>query len=269
MTIDLDAYFARIGYDGPRSATLETLAAIQAAHVDAIPFENLNPLLGLPVKLDLESLQAKLVGQQRGGYCFEQNGLFEAVLNALGFAVTPLIARVIWMAPPGRPVGPRSHKLLRVDLDDGPWLADVGFGGHLVAAPLRLEPDVEQMAPASVLRLVRDGEALVLETLLPSGWQGMYRFTAEPAYPSDYEVSNWYTSTHPTSIFTQALVVQRLTSQARLGLSNLQVTRRFADGRFEQQTLVGAEQLAATLEGEFGIQVPVSTEALFARLPKA
>ena len=99
MTIDLNAYLRRVGYDGPREPTLEVLCAIHALHPEAIPFENLNPLLsGRAVSLDLDALQSKMLGQRRGGYCFEQNALFRAALEAMNFTVTPLIARVVWMA---------------------------------------------------------------------------------------------------------------------------------------------------------------------------
>ena len=106
---DLDAYLARIGYAGPRTPTLATLRAIHALQPAAIPFESLDPFLRRPVPLDLASLQAKLVGQRRGGYCFELNGLFAAALKALGFSVTPLSGRVRWMAPPDRPESARTH----------------------------------------------------------------------------------------------------------------------------------------------------------------
>ena len=113
---DLDAYLERIGYTGPRTATLDTLEALHALHPAAIPFENLNPLLGWPVALDVESLQAKLVAGGRGGWCYEHNTLFRHALEALGFSVTSLGARVLWNTPPGSPVGARHHMLLLVDL---------------------------------------------------------------------------------------------------------------------------------------------------------
>src|SRR5579871_5271952 len=116
MDFDLDAYLARIGFNGPRKPTLGVFGSLHRLHPDAIPFENLDPLLGRPVSLDLGAVQAKLVGAGRGGYCFEQNALFRAALETLGFRVTPLIARVVWMAPPERPLGGRNHMLLRVDL---------------------------------------------------------------------------------------------------------------------------------------------------------
>lgn len=144
---NLDAYLERIGYKGPQSATPGTLEAVHALHPAAIAFENLSPLLGSPVMLDADSLQAKLVAGRRGGWCFEQNTLFRHALEALGFSVTSLAARVVWNAPTGAPIGPRSHMLLLVDLKGLPWIADVGFGGNVLTAPLRLEPHSVQPTP--------------------------------------------------------------------------------------------------------------------------
>ncbi|HLH42242.1 MAG TPA: arylamine N-acetyltransferase, partial [Bryobacteraceae bacterium] len=152
---DLDAYLHRIGYSGPRSASLETLTCVHALHPAAIPFENLNPLLGWPVALDVESLQAKLVAGGRGGWCFEQNYLLRHALEAMGFRVTSLAARVVWNAPAGSPVGPRSHMLLLVDLGGAPYIADVGFGGNVLTAPLRLEAHTAQPTPHELHRLSR------------------------------------------------------------------------------------------------------------------
>jgi N-hydroxyarylamine O-acetyltransferase len=267
MTIDLDAYLRRIGYDGPRAPTLEVLCALHALHPAAIPFENLDPLLGRPVSLNIDALQSKLVAQRRGGYCFEQNALFRAALEALGFQVTPLIARVVWMAPPDRPLGGRNHMLLKVDLPEGPYTADVGFGGQLASAPLRLAPGFEQPTAEAVFRLVPAGDALVLETRLPAGWTALYRFTLEPAEASDYEVSNWFTSTHPTFILTTNLLAERLTPQVRLSLFNTRLTRRYPDGRAEVVELSSPEALARTLEQDFNLTPPSDPASLFARLP--
>jgi N-hydroxyarylamine O-acetyltransferase len=162
-SFDLDAYLARIGYAGPKAPTLSTLQAIHALQPAAIPFESLDPFLRRPVRLDLASLQQKLVGQRRGGYCFELNGLFAGALRALGFSITPLSGRVRWMAPPDRPEGARTHTLTRVDLADGAWLADVGFGGHLLAGPIRLERDIEQATPAATVRLVGKEPYFILQ----------------------------------------------------------------------------------------------------------
>jgi N-hydroxyarylamine O-acetyltransferase len=267
MAFDLDAYLARIGFAGPREPTLDVLRTLHRLHPDAVPFDNLDPLLGRPVSLDLGALQAKLVGAGRGGYCFEQNALFRAALTALGFLVTPLIARVVWMAPPGAPLGPRSHMLLTVDLPEGLYLADVGFGGHLYSAPLKLAPGLEQATAESVLRLAPAGEALVLETRLPAGWASCYRFTLEPTEESDYEVANWYTSTHPNSLFTTNLLAERLTPRVRPSLLNTRLTRRYPDGRAEVVELTSPGALARALEEDLGLPPQEDIAGLFARLP--
>ena len=267
MTVNLDAYIARIGYDGPREATLEVLRLLHALHPAAIPFENLDPLLGRPVSLDLDALQSKLLGQRRGGYCFEQNALFRSALEAIGFAVTPLIARVVWMAPPDRPLGPRNHMLLKVDLPEGPYIADVGFGGQLASAPMKLAPDIEQPTEEAVLRLTAVGDGYVAETLLPAGWTPMYRFTMEPAESADYELSNWYTSTHPTFLLTTNLLAERLTPEVRASLFNTRLTRRYPDGRADVVELNNPKALLRVLEDEFGLTPPTDPVSLFAKLP--
>ena len=134
--VDLDAYLARIGYRERLDPTVETLRGLHFAHATQIPFENLDILLGRSIVLDLESLQKKLVERRRGGYCFEQNTLFAAVLESLGFAVTRLAARVRFGATSIRP---RSHMLLSVEIDGEPWLADVGFGGEGLLHPVPLD----------------------------------------------------------------------------------------------------------------------------------
>lgn len=269
MTVDLDAYLARIGYDGPREPTLQVMSAIHALHPAAIPFENLDPLLGRPVSLDLDALQSKLLGQRRGGYCFEQNALFRSSLEALGFAVTPLIARVVWMSPPGQPLGPRNHMLLKVDLPEGPYIADVGFGGQLSSAPLKLEAGIEQPTAEAVLRLTAAGDSLIAETLLPAGWAPMYRFTLEPAESSDYVLSNWYTSTHPRFLLTTNLLAERLTPEVRTSLFNTRLTRRYPDGRADVVELSNPEALVRALDVEFGLTSPADPASLFAKLPAA
>jgi arylamine N-acetyltransferase len=144
MTEDsLERYFRRIGYFGARDASLPVLQALHRLHPQAIPFENLNAFLGLPVRLDEASVEAKLVAGRRGGYCYEQNLLFMRMLKLLGFEVTGLAARVMW-GQPEKAVTRRSHMLLRVELAGRTMLADVGFGGLTPTAPLRLDPGVHK-----------------------------------------------------------------------------------------------------------------------------
>ena len=263
---DLDAYFARIGYGGPATPNLETLTAVQVAQVAAIPFENLNPLLGQPVKLDPESLQAKLVASRRGGYCFELNALFKAALEAMDFQVTGLAGRVRWMAAADAPLGGRSHMLLKVDLTDGPYLADAGFGAHLLDAPLRLEADLEQSTPWARHRLVETSDGLVLEACLAGEWRAIYLFDFSPALAADYETYNWSTSTHPRSMFRNLLIAGRLTETSRYNLVNTKLTERRRDGSADERTLSSADELGEVLDQIFDIELPEPAEAVFAKV---
>ena len=255
---DLDAYFARIGYDGPRAPTFATLAAIHAAHARAIPFENLDVLLGRGISLDLSAIERKLVRDCRGGYCFEHNGLFLAVLRALGFQVTPLLARVRWQLPAATPT-PLTHMVLRVDLDGRPWLADTGFGGIGLTSPLALDTDAEQGSPHEPRRLVRQGNRLTQQFRLGGEWNDVYAFTLDEASPVDFEVGNWFTSTHPNSRFLQALIVALAGVDRRFTLLNRDFTTRFADGRIEKREIASADELLAVLAATFHLEFPPGT----------
>ena len=263
---DLDAYFARLGYGGPARPDLATLSALHAAQVAAIPFESLDPLTGRPVRLDLESLQAKLVRSRRGGYCFELNHLFRGALEAIGFQVTGLAGRVVWMSPPGAPLGARLHMLLKVDVGGAPYLADVGFGAHLQDAPLRLEVGPEQETPVARYRLQREGELTALAVLQAGEWRRAYVFDLTPQLPPDYAIANWFASTSPEFLFTSMLVAERVTGAARYNLVNTRLTERRTDGSFSERTLASADDLAATLDEVFGIEPPVPPAELFARI---
>lgn len=159
-SVDIGAYFKRIGYTGSRAPTLETLAGIHLRHPQAIAFENLDPLLKRPISLQPEALESKMLRAGRGGWCFEQNLLLRDVLQDLGFRVTGLAARVTWNAPDGA-VRARSHMLLKIEgIGSGTYIADVGFGGLTLTAPLLLVPDVEQPTPHETFRLVGSGSGL-------------------------------------------------------------------------------------------------------------
>jgi N-hydroxyarylamine O-acetyltransferase len=256
-TVGLDAYFRRIGHEGGRAPTLETLRAIVALHTQAIPFENLDPLLGRPVRLDASSLENKLVHEGRGGYCFEQNLLLRGVLDGLGYRVAGLAARVLWGAPEGR-VTPRTHMLLRVEADGLDYLADVGFGGQTPTAPLRLEAEIEQATPHEPYRLVRGGEGgeYVLQSLVRGAWMPLYRFTLHEQALVDYEVANWYVSTHPASYFVTGLRAGRAAPGRRYGLLDNELATHHLNGGTERRTLDGPAELRAALEGPLGLRLP-------------
>src|SRR3954451_21446410 len=157
--VDVAAYFDRIGYRGPGGPTVDTVRALLAAHNLSIPFENLAPLLGIPVAdLSAAALTDKLVHRRRGGYCYEHNGLMGYMLDALGFGVERLAGRVVWMNPDG-PLPAQTHQVLRVTVPgvDGPLLVDVGFGGQTLTSPIRLQAGAVRLGAQPLTRPIRRG----------------------------------------------------------------------------------------------------------------
>jgi N-hydroxyarylamine O-acetyltransferase len=222
--MDLAAYLERIGV-GPGAG----LAEIHRAHVTSIPFENLDSHRGIPVSLELDDLERKLVHERRGGYCFEHNMLLRAALGALDMEVEPMLGRVRLGRPPGSP-RPRTHLVLRVRHDDRVWLADVGFGNGTLLEPIPFGPGEEHQQSGWPFRLVQDGPEHVLQSALADGWTDVYGFVPEPVAVVDIETSNWFTCTHPSSPFVTALTaaVNRPdgTRIALSGRDELTLTRR-------------------------------------------
>lgn len=265
--LDLDAYFARIGYAGAREPSLATLNALMAAHTRSIPFENLDVLLGRPIALEAPALVQKLVHDRRGGYCFEQNGLLLLVLEALGFRAAPLSARVRLQRPRDF-IPSRTHLFLRVELDGESWLADVGVGGLSLTSAIRLVTDVEQETPHEPRRLVREGARLFHQARLGAEWTDVYELTLEEMPPIDREVANWFTSTHPQSHFRSRLTVARAEpGGVRLGLLNDELTVRGAGGHAETQRIASPEELLTVLAERFGLRFPPGTRFPCAGLP--
>ena len=259
MNLDLDAYFARIAYDGPRTPTLSALHAITAAHTTAIPFENLDVLLGRGIDLDLTAIFGKLIVRRRGGYCFEQNGLLLAVLEALGFRVAPISARVRWQRPRDF-TPPRTHVFLRVELDGASWLTDVGVGGMSLTAALRLEADVEQMTPHEPRRLIREDNRWFHQVWLGDAWHDVCEFTLEEMPAIDRELGNWYTSAHPQSHFKNRLWVARAGDNGeRRTLLNRDFTMRSHTGAGQTRTIGSPAELLDVLATDFGLMLPPGT----------
>jgi N-hydroxyarylamine O-acetyltransferase len=208
----LDAYLRRIELALPARRDLAALSALHAAHVNAIPFENLDILLGRDIRIDLGHVVAKLIGARRGGYCFEQNTLFLAVLRELGIAAIPMEARV--RAGTATTL-PRTHMVLRVDVDGQRWLADVGFGAEGPSGPVPMNGEVTTLAAGLAYRVVDEGDLRVLQMRRDGVWTDQYAFLEAPVYPVDFEMANWFTSTFPKSPFVQKLTVQRTTPLVR------------------------------------------------------
>jgi N-hydroxyarylamine O-acetyltransferase len=255
--VDFDAYFERIGYGGRFAPTLEALQQVHALHAAAIPFENLSAFLGEPIKLDLESLQGKLVRGGRGGWCFEHNLLLRHVLRGMGFQVTPLGARVRWNVP-ANVLTPRSHCLLRVTLDSADYIADVGFGGQSLTAPLRLVPDLEQPTPHEPFRLRLAGDKYTLETKIAGAWQALYVFDLQEQLQPDFEVSNWYLAHHPQSQFVTGVIAARAAPERRHALRNARYAVHSPDGSTERREIADVGEYIGLLRDTFQIRIPES-----------
>ena len=253
--IDLDRYLARIGYAGKPRADLDTLRALTELHPATIPFEAVEVLLGRPVDLSPGAIQAKLIDGGRGGYCFEQNGLLKRVLEAVGFTVEGLIARVLWMLPPDSPLMPLTHMALRVTIDGERWLADVGFGACVAGAPLRWDAiGMEQPTRHETFRLTGRASWTLLEARLPDGWHPLYMLSPELAVESDYVAANWYTSTHPMSGFRRELRVACTAPDRRTTLMNNRLTIRHAAGGMDRRFL-DEHEIADALVRTFGLRL--------------
>ena len=238
---------------------LATLRALVAAHVAAIPYENINPFLGLPVDLGLAAVERKLVHDRRGGYCFEQNLLLGEALRAIGFDVTNLAARVLWNQPEDA-ITARSHMLLRVELEDRSWLVDVGFGGMTLTGALQLKPRMEQATPHEPFRLLVCEGDWYMQSRLPAGWKTLYRFDLQLQYPIDYRASNYFLSTHPDSHFVTGLTAARAEPGRRLALRNREFASYPTHGESTRRTLRSATEILQVLENEFLIRLPVHPE---------
>jgi N-hydroxyarylamine O-acetyltransferase len=253
---DLPAYLERIGYAGEFRPDAATLGALHEAHVMHIPFENVDIQLGRGIRLDLESVQAKLVQGRRGGYCFEQNALFAAALEEIGFPVTRLSARV---RAGYTLVLPRTHMLLKVEADGASWICDVGFGGWGMLLPIPFAADVEMKQGVWTYRLRHDDDVTwALQCLeCPTG-PDLYAFDLTRHLPVDYEPANHYTSTHPASRFVISLTAQRAGRDVRLVLRNRELITIRSDGS-ATETMESNEQLLRTLKERFGIELPAET----------
>ncbi len=260
-TLDLEAYFRRIQHRGRVDVSLACLEDLCRLHVGVIPFENLDPLAGKPVRLDLPSLQAKLVKGGRGGYCFEHNLLFAAVLTRLGFPVALREARVRLGLAPGVTL-PRTHGVLEVQAGGEAWLADVGFGGEGLTGPVPLNGrEIER--EGELWRLTPEGAGLLLQADSGQGWRDFYAIQAGEVLPVDWAVANHYTSTHPESRFVRGLTVQLCRPGHRRILRN-RTLLELRPGGAAQRELEPREVFRMVRE-DFGLDV---SEALFDQFPK-
>jgi N-hydroxyarylamine O-acetyltransferase len=258
--VELSAYFKRIGYAGPLEPTIDTLRALQEGHLASIPFEAIDVLLGRGVDISPDAVDAKLIGRARGGYCYEQNGLFKRVLQTMGFEVEPLVGAVRWMGQAGSAPPPRTHMVLRVTTGSVPWLVDVGFGSSVPPAPLRLDTRDPQPTPYGRHRIMPLGAGQLVQAEVAGRWVPLYDISNEPLLDAHYELFNWYTSTSERSHFRHHLIVARTTPEARCSLLDGRFNVRFADGSMEREYL-DAAGIRRVIEESFMLRPDPSWDA--------
>lgn len=248
----LTAYLARIGLDRALPPTRASLDRIALAHVCAVPFENLDVLLGVPIALDADAIFHKIVERRRGGYCFEQNALLHRALTELGFEATLLAGRAR-VDRDRAELPPRTHTFVRVDLDGVPWLLDVGVGRLSCTAALRMDIDAVQPTPHERRRIVSEGGRFFHQAELERGWVDVCEFIGEAMPEIDRVVANWYTSAHAASRFRDRLMVARATPEGgRVTLLDDTFTIRARSGVTATRISTWSD-LWATLETHFGL----------------
>ncbi|MBB2917319.1 arylamine N-acetyltransferase family protein [Cupriavidus alkaliphilus] len=268
----LDAWLARLGIAAPPSPTLQALDAVLAAHLASIPFENVDPLLRRPVRIDLDAVFDKLVTRRRGGYCFELNTLLSAGLGALGYEVTPLAARVRWGVPDDVPTM-TSHMLLRVEVAHRSYVVDVGFGGPTPFRAMPLSEPADDGFPYRLASSPAQAAASAfhsydLQARGDAGWIPVYRFDLTPQPPIDFVARNWYVSTHPESVFLQRLMAARTDAGTRVTLANGELAERAPDGSVRRTHLQHADAVVQALSARFGIVLDDELrQGLMAALP--
>ncbi|CAN5713062.1 arylamine N-acetyltransferase [soil metagenome] len=261
---DLTGYLARIDYTGSLDPTLDTLRGLVTAHGEHIPFENLNPLMGIPVAdLSDEALTDKMVRHRRGGYCYEHNGLMQYALTELGFEVAPLTGRVVWQNPMwlDGPPPAETHQVLAVRIpgDSQRYLVDVGFGGQTLTSPIRLVADEIQQTRHEPYRLRAYGngpaDGYVLETQIRDSWHALYTFTDQPRPKIDLQLGSWYVSTYPESTFVVGLSASLITADARWNLRGRNLSVHHLGGPSERIRFDNATQVLDVLMNRFDIDV--------------
>jgi len=250
--LDVKAYLERINYYGSLAPTAETLRELQVAHLLAVPFENLSIHYKQPIVLEDDALFTKIVEHRRGGFCYEANGLFAALLRGLGFDVAMLSAGV---ANAEGGFGPNfDHMTLMVTLEQR-WLVDVGFGDSF-REPLLLDERDEQVQGRHAYQFVPDRAHLVLMQRDDGDeWKAQYRFTLQPYEYADYAEMCRYHQTSPQSHFTRARICSRATEQGRVTLSEMRFITTSKNGERQERTLTSQEEYVVMLREHFGIEM--------------
>lgn len=251
----LHLYLQRLGFDAPPAPTLQTLRQLQLRHTGAFPFENLSTISGEPVLIDLESVEQKVLQDGRGGYCYELNNLFLALLQELGFDARGISGRVVMAQPEGTWTA-RTHRLSLVILDGVRYITDVGFGGMVPTAPLILDSEAEQLTPHEPYRIEKQADGYMLRANVAGEWRSMYLFDLQRQEDIDYTIGNWYVSTHPDSPFAKRLMVARTGDGWRRTLNNGSFAIHRVGTESERREVTDVDELIELLAHEFDLRVP-------------
>ncbi|MGY2959386.1 N-hydroxyarylamine O-acetyltransferase [Pseudomonas sp. TE36184] len=249
-------YLQRLGYAAPPPPTLQTLQDLQLRHVCTFAFESLSTLLRLPVPIDLPSVEQKVLLDGRGGYCYELNQLFLELLQELGFDARGITGRVVMGGPPDAHTA-RTHRLSLVTVDGVRYICDVGFGGMVPSSPLLLDSEAIQATAHEPFRLTVKHGSYTLWAEVGGEWRGLYVFDLQVQADIDYEIGNWYVSTHAGSPFLGQLKVALLAPGKRHTLNNGHYAMHSLDGPSEKRAIASADELLDVLRGTFGLRLQV------------
>jgi N-hydroxyarylamine O-acetyltransferase len=268
----LGLYFDRIHYARTPKIDLQTLQDLHLLHLQRIPYENLDVFCHQPIRLDRETLTQKMLLRRRGGYCFEQNGLFLMVLTELGFNCRANLARVHRNRPEP---GGRTHQINLVELEGKTWVCDVGFGGSGFRQPLLLQPGVESEQLGESYRLEERAEhGFYLLRKSGDAWLPLYTFKIEALLPIDIEMGNFYASNCPDYVFRKVIMGTRMTAQGRVTLLN-HTFKCFdlVEGTVKTETVADVAAYLGRLREHLGVQLDEGEQARlmshFARLAPA
>ena len=254
---NLDQYLQRLGFSTPPAPTLDTLRQLQLRHTGAFAFENIATVLGEPVLIDLPSIEQKIFQHNRGGYCYELNGLFLVLLQTLGFDARGITGRVVMGQSEGAWTA-RTHRLNLVTLDGVRYISDVGFGGMVPTAPLLLDTEVDQPTPHEPYRIEQHIDGYTLRAKVGEEWRAMYIFDLQRQEDIDYTVGNWYVSTHPESPFAERLMVARTGDGWRKTLNNGSFAIHPMGAESQRREVADVDELMGLLRHEFDLQLPES-----------
>lgn len=250
----LNLYLNKIGFKGNATPSLNTVQKITQLHTQTFPFENINGFLGIPVRLDLDSIVRKFLYDNRSGYCFEHHNLMMEVLREIGIPSRGLLGKV-YQRDNDITTMLRTHMILLLEFDGTPYLLDVGFGGAVPTIPLKFELNTVQETPRESYRIVKERMHYVLQIAKGNRFIPLYLFDLQETYQPDYEIANWYTSTNPNVQFTNDLIVSIIDHEFRYTMKNNELSIYNMDKKIKRQVFSDASEIREVLHTKFKLDL--------------